>query len=1498
MERPLVPVTLVLLLTVASVPLPPATGLHSGDDIHGPRGDIRSGVAFDLWFRCTAVSGGTGETTDVCGSGGNDKTLRTSGQGGEVKDQAEEPDDDGTGTKTVYEFRSSRERLDFEWTKPSPTAPDYVLDEAEVDLFLDWRGEWNITVTLIAHDQETGENESLASTFEHIGTDDPINEDTVGFTIAPQGGVLLEPGHNLLIKVDGEVITEAPQGATDWNLWPNRDTNGPADGGVQRSTVELSGELASVSGWTHDESGVPRRGFSKSVPADQRKIFATYVVHSAFGADVLDLDEGIFRSRKPGQTVFQTDLVLNEGRSANSRVVLQLDEPWSYGEDIEARIYNLTYTVDTNSGGDLAQAGQVTIGIAIDLDLRGASEREVKVGENATFTVTVTNGAVGDLDIALGAPSPAPGWDVIVDPIRMVLKQGESRDVEVRVRPPAAAQEGDAENVTLQAEALGRPDLDPATREMRTVITTDTIFDPQVLVRGASNKTVAPGTEGTFDLEVVNQGTVRDTILLSRGPIRDGWSVSFSESRLTLDPGEREEVAFDVKTAPGESEGSFFDVDVEAQSSGDPSVVESRAVTVTIGLRIEFDVRVHEPVHQINPQIDHTVFRVSVHHRSNVVDGYQPINVRLQPGRIGEGMLLYSDLDCTPEKYGQRILEDDVDIIPAKDPSKLQTITVAVECVDMSATDNRTNTVDVEPRPKPASGQVFPLDTRRANPGDSFNFPVRLSNTGAVPHSQAHNATTNYTVSIPVSPDGWKVGLGTDVVPSERFEIWSRSCSEAECTSPPAPFDTTVLNVTVPEDAEAGRYEFVVAARSIEKPQASDQHTYVVEVAPHREVDLSAPAASIDVEAGRPALFNVVVDNLGNVREEVDVRFNRSGLPSSWRLEHATLSRSLPPGGARYLPVEVVPPAGATPGTSGEVEVRIETGFGTSSTLTLNATVQRRAAINITADPATGSAEPGTELPVDVTVTNGLGSRETIDLDATPLPAGFDVEILRDGEPVSSVALDAGASADLEVRIGIAEDALADAEVGTLLTASVDDGDRISSKVIRATVEETFDVRLSVDEAAKVTRAGVGTDYFVTIENGGTGRDTFSLFLSPQTASPGWTTLLDRKQVKLPAKASETFLLQVFPSASVAPGTTETTTVIAESQSRPGVRSFLQLNTTTLLRRVGFASGNGSIAFVPGETVRAGTALVNEGNAEDRFRLEVADVPAGWSVDDSDAVVTLGPGGQGVPPLTITAPDDADQGPTGMDLIARSQFDRSVSAEATVVLRVVDFTGRDLDDDGFDEVAADRNRDDVDGFEDFVEVETDQGFASELVTSRSFGPTVKSGFIVKVREAPNDRYVFWDPGRDVVTDVVRASVLSPNAENYFVDVDDDGITDRLYDADDDRLLPAVSLIGQDGFLVDTDRDGDMDTHYSAAVGLKTTAAPFIGQEAAVDTDGDGSFDLVADEETGQNRPYTVMDSATKAAVDHTLVVLLLAVALVLLPVVVYVRRGSSGEDRR
>jgi uncharacterized membrane protein len=256
----------------------------------------------------------------------------------------------------------------------------------------------------------------------------------------------------------------------------------------------------------------------------------------------------------------------------------------------------------------------------------------------------------------------------------------------------------------------------------------------------------------------------------------------------------------------------------------------------------------------------------------------------------------------------------------------------------------------------------------------------------------------------------------------------------------------------------------------------------------------------------------------------------------------------------------------------------------------------------------------------------------------------------------------------------------------------------------------------------------------------------------------------------------------------------------------------------------------------------------------------------------------------------------------------------SVQKTQLVTVNLFPYVAFDIDDDKDLELAVDRNRNNLDGFEFFTDPFTAIIQSVDLLAADGDDDGRVDHFVdVNLDGRPD---VYWDPDDTRLTTVFGGS-KDRSGTKTFPDLNNDGTLEFLYDSDGDLAAdrwidPATRRSGvviakdfdDDGsaeYIIDTNGDGRPDRYFDpdrGPRGLVTTvelSSAGGGQRYEIDTNGGGRPTKVYDRVTGEVSDARVQGTLEFVATYWYLVLLFLAVAVLGGYLVVQRRRQQGGR---
>lgn len=212
-------------------------------------------------------------------------------------------------------------------------------------------------------------------------------------------------------------------------------------------------------------------------------------------------------------------------------------------------------------------------------------------------------------------------------------------------------------------------------------------------------------------------------------------------------------------------------------------------------------------------------------------------------------------------------------------------------------------------------------------------------------------------------------------------------------------------------------------------------------------------------------------------------------------------------------------------------------------------------------------------------------------------------------------------------------------------------------------------VDVSISPKSQENIPGGTLKYTVTVRNTGTSADTYDLSASD---TAGWSPGISPSSLTVAGGASEAATLNVTVPSDAEPGTEDTITVTATSQTD----SEISDNDSCIAHTFSGPAVSVSISpdensDEPGKSVIFTVTIKNMEDVADTYMLGKSDT-AGWTLDLPSSSGSLAPGASVDKTLTVTIPSDAGEGDsTTVTVTATSTENSEISAFDTCTARAV-----------------------------------------------------------------------------------------------------------------------------------------------------------------------------------------------------------------------------------
>ncbi|MFA5771145.1 MAG: M14 family zinc carboxypeptidase [Thermoplasmata archaeon] len=268
----------------------------------------------------------------------------------------------------------------------------------------------------------------------------------------------------------------------------------------------------------------------------------------------------------------------------------------------------------------------------------------------------------------------------------------------------------------------------------------------------------------------------------------------------------------------------------------------------------------------------------------------------------------------------------------------------------------------------------------------------------------------------------------------------------------------------------------------------------------------------------------------------------------------------------------------------------------------VNVTVQQLFRINLSAESTDIAIAPDESVKVNLSVVNSGDGLDAVNVDLSALMWNASLD-------TRYTSLNAGQKKIMTLNVTAPVDALANAKAQfQITTTSAGNPLAKSSVTITATVKETRNLVSNISESAMTANAGDNATFWLTFNNSGNVKE--KLQMSAEDLPKDWKILF---------------------SSDVATVGPRNTTKIKANVSVPSDalagRYVFAVNgqhlEVVINPKYGFEASakQSATAVVSGERVLFEVVVKNAGNAPDTYFLNFTELPAGWSIENSDAFI-------------------------------------------------------------------------------------------------------------------------------------------------------------------------------------------------------------------------------------------------------------------------------------
>jgi len=657
-------------------------------------------------------------------------------------------------------------------------------------------------------------------------------------------------------------------------------------------------------------------------------------------------------------------------------------------------------------------------------------------------------------------------------------------------------------------------------------------------------------------------------------------------------------------------------------------------------------------------------------------------------------------------------------------------------------------------------------------------------------------------------------------------------------------------------------------------------------------ITLQSDQPRVFAHPGEDGSFLLYVNNTGSSPAAVTLR--SAILPSTqnapaWSVDVGGFGPSATFSLAAFknttIALGVKPPFGASPGSTGELNVTIEYAPNpfaptatTNKTIDLSTEVAARGALTLTATQTDATIGPGGFANFSLSLQN-TGS-QPVDFDLTGTAVGNWTQTISPAQGT----LQAHETKAVVYVLKAPDDVVNDTRFSSIV------------RVVQRDRPDVFDVKtvnvnilggkaipsLSVPKTQKMVDRAGSQSFEVNVKNLGTASGKIDL--SVRSADPTWVaTLQDQAGQPIPSLTLgpndlRTVNVTIRAPFLVAEHTPPVPIEVLATSGGQTAKATLQAVVHDYGVHIEMSPTRlDAIAGLPTEwTVK----IRNDGNDNDTLNVsaDLADI-AGWRVDLAAQELRLEPGQVGEIKALVKSPTAPLPTPRAYTLkfFAGTRGGQAVSLpkneSVAALVNILNYRAIDVDRDELLELAVDFDKNPANGYEKFYEIFPNGTQSAVVATGKING---KANFFLdvpsEVKSFDGIADVWFDPESNYAFIIrIAADVNGDNSPEYFLDTTRDGKVDKAFDAVSGQFwqVTEIKAFGDQRiqYLVDTTSDGRPDRFYDPAANNgrgQATRTLNVGENnlVGIDTKNTGKVDKVYD-----IRANTVSDAKVFGFVD-------------------------------
>ncbi|MEW5760091.1 MAG: hypothetical protein AB1779_04935 [Candidatus Thermoplasmatota archaeon] len=290
---------------------------------------------------------------------------------------------------------------------------------------------------------------------------------------------------------------------------------------------------------------------------------------------------------------------------------------WKYSKGIDTGKYTVTVKVRDNQNFTYNESATITVkdyGVFLSCVLEDKDGNVVNYtspGKGAEYPIIVTNSGSKQTSVSFKVASEVQSdWNTRFEPSSLAsLQPGEAQSIRFIVTPATTVEIGKEAIITIEAVAEGDTSMPKENWQMRTITRTMHEKNFEMVIVGAWERYIEPGSNATYQIKLMNTGSTKTNITFQLNGIPATWSAEMRYEgekiiTITLDINEEKNLELFV-LSPQRADENEAAITIVART--EDGLVNRQVNTVTRITKISMTISPDEKTASPNEKVEYKI---------------------------------------------------------------------------------------------------------------------------------------------------------------------------------------------------------------------------------------------------------------------------------------------------------------------------------------------------------------------------------------------------------------------------------------------------------------------------------------------------------------------------------------------------------------------------------------------------------------------------------------------------------------------------------------------------------------------------------------------------------------------------------------------------------------------------------------------------------------------------------------------------------------------------